>query len=244
MHDLSTLPADRKGELSRLVVIPWNRGQSDLPRHLVMLFLIHMLARYFKENRMRGGYAFIKSKLGEKLCKTKMPVHRIDSCSVRYRNDGVLHHYFNRPNDPVLPISYDANEINDHVIAQIKRFTTRRSEEEFEVDRIFYTGCEAPSEPSTRVLPTCGKPLLRELTKKSKITRIVIDIVEIIPIMMSRSVRNSLFLHTFSAGNTRPHGENHAEEDLIGDCLGWSPRISAVFMQLALRRQHHVHLHE
>jgi N-acyl-L-homoserine lactone synthetase len=99
-------------ELSRLIAIPPSENKY-FPRHLIMIFLLYCCLLYAKENNIKGGYAFIKSKLEKKLKKINIPFKRILKYKQIYPSNGPLFKYFNNPHDPVVPIYYLTDDIEE-----------------------------------------------------------------------------------------------------------------------------------
>ncbi|MFA5048192.1 MAG: hypothetical protein WC516_04185 [Patescibacteria group bacterium] len=110
---IEAMPRDQRAEVSRLIV---EKLDSDVyfPRHLVMLGLISCLVDYAESHELLGGYGFIKDKLKNKLAKIKIPIGIITQFQQKY-SKGLLHDYFNDPQDPVWPIYYSSRLLRDYL---------------------------------------------------------------------------------------------------------------------------------
>lgn len=113
-EEMKKIPREQRAELGRLVIIPPDKNVY-LPRNLIMLFLINTLVSWGMENRILGGYAFIKEKLRIKLEKLKMPIHLIKNYTQIYPKDGILYGYFSQENDKVIPIFYLTEEFKNYI---------------------------------------------------------------------------------------------------------------------------------
>ena len=106
---MDDIAKDKRGELSRLISVPYKKD-IYLPRHVVMIFLISCVFKYSGENGILGGYAFITTRLYDKMNKIKMPFHVIKKFQQKYSFDGLMYPYFNKKDNPILPIYYKLNE--------------------------------------------------------------------------------------------------------------------------------------
>ncbi len=112
--EIQNIPIDQRAEISRLVIKPYKLNNNRyLPRHITMLMLFKTIADYSMVNNYKAGYAFVKSRLFEKLKLIKIPFYVIKNYKQRYPKDGILYKYFNDPNDPVIPIYYFLDEITE-----------------------------------------------------------------------------------------------------------------------------------
>lgn len=103
-------------EFSRFVIIPPRRMNGRyLPRGLVMLFMFDMLVSYCNNNRIEGGYAFVKNSLLTKLKKFKVPVKLIQNFSLRYPSEGPLKKYFDDVGDAVFPIYFITESVGRYL---------------------------------------------------------------------------------------------------------------------------------
>ncbi len=105
---------DRR-ELGRLIVSPVSVNGEYMPRHIIMLFLFKTLLDWANENNIKGGYAFIKSKLYNKLNKLKIPFWEIKYSSRNIPRGDILFNYFNNEEDPVIPIYFLVGEVNKKI---------------------------------------------------------------------------------------------------------------------------------
>ena len=112
--DIKTIPREDRAEIGRLIVAR-NDNNKFLPRNIVMLFLIKCLTDFGLNNRIDGGYAFIKQKLDSKLKKLKIPIHEIENYRQIYQQEGILYNYFCQENDRVIPIYFLTKEIGKYI---------------------------------------------------------------------------------------------------------------------------------
>ncbi len=108
------IPRDQRVELSRLVAMPYKIDNHFIPRHLVLLGLISSALKIAKEENIKGGYAFIKKSLSIKLNKIGIPYHLIKPYTQIY-SCGPLYNYFHQAEDPVFPIYFLKDEIEDYL---------------------------------------------------------------------------------------------------------------------------------
>ncbi len=111
---IKKIPREKRGELSRLIIIPYSKKQY-LPRNLVFLFLMDCVVKFFLQNNILGGYSFITNKLYNKIKKLKIPIHIITSYKQIYPKDGLLYPYFNQQNNSIIPVYYLGDEIKDYL---------------------------------------------------------------------------------------------------------------------------------
>lgn len=107
--EIKEIPRDKRGELSRLISVPYKK--IYLPRHLVLIFLISCVVKYSEENNILGGYSFITTKLYDKINRIKFPFHVIEEFEQKYPVDGLMYPYFSKKDNPILPIYYKLDEI-------------------------------------------------------------------------------------------------------------------------------------
>lgn len=110
---IQSIPVEQRGEIGRLVVQRY-AGESFFPRNLVLLFLLKTLLEIGHEAGILGGYSFVKKTLLEKLSKIKVPIHLIENYVQDYPADGVLYNYFNQKENPVFPVYFLRNEIEQY----------------------------------------------------------------------------------------------------------------------------------
>ncbi|GEM_PF-844826 len=109
--EIKSVPRNERCELGRFIIIPPNREKGEyLPRGLVMLFLIDILSAYGLQNKLFGGYSFIKKSLEIKMDKMKMPIRRIADFKEKYPTNGDLYRYFSQPDDVVVPVYFLTKE--------------------------------------------------------------------------------------------------------------------------------------
>ena len=140
-EQMKEIPNNSKIEISRLVVAPYKINNSTyLPRHITMLMIFNTIAKYAKENNYKAGYAFIKTKLFYKLKNLKVPFYLIENYKQRYPENGILYKYFNDPNDPVIPIYYFLNDIENYFnkIFSFKLLFHKKSEDEIIIKNLFF----------------------------------------------------------------------------------------------------------
>jgi len=118
---IKSIDRNERIELGRLIAVPPSNNQY-FPRHLIMIFLLYCCLLYAKENNIKGGYAFIKSKLEKKLKKINIPFKKILKYQQIYPSNGPLFKYFNDPNDPVIPIYYLTSEIDKWFSDFLKKY--------------------------------------------------------------------------------------------------------------------------
>lgn len=110
------VPRNQRAELGRLIIVPPDKEKKIFfPRGLIMLMVLRTLVDYGDTHGILGGYAFVKSRLLEKLIKLKVPVIRISNYEQHYPLDGTIHNYFNQPNNPVLPICFVTDDIRRYL---------------------------------------------------------------------------------------------------------------------------------
>lgn len=138
--EMEKISKDKRGEMSRLISVPY-KEKIYLPRHLVMLFLIACVLKYSEENGIIGGYSFITSKLYGKISKIKVPFHSIKNYRLKYPDNGLMHPYFSKPGNPILPISYNIGEIGKYINDFLKnKFMFKKLNEfEFQFKNNLYT---------------------------------------------------------------------------------------------------------
>jgi N-acyl-L-homoserine lactone synthetase len=113
-EEITKIPRNQRVEISRLVARPCKiNGDHHLPRHLVLLGLLRVALDFSLENDIKGGYSFIKQSLGKKLRKLGIPFHLIKNYQQIY-NKKILWKYFNQKEDPVFPVYFLRDEINDY----------------------------------------------------------------------------------------------------------------------------------
>jgi N-acyl-L-homoserine lactone synthetase len=109
--EIQNIPIDRRCEIGRLVIIPPDREKNIfLPRNVVMLLMFDCILDYCIENKIDGGFAFIKKTLNNKLKKLKLPFHEIEQYKENYTDEDTLFLYFKQKNDPVVPIYFLSKE--------------------------------------------------------------------------------------------------------------------------------------
>ncbi len=108
--EIKKIPRDKRGELSRLIVIPYSKKEY-LPRHLILFFLINSVIEFSFKNEILGGYSFITKKLYNKLKKLRVPIHTINSYIKIYPKEGILYPYFHQKDNPIIPIYYLRDEV-------------------------------------------------------------------------------------------------------------------------------------
>lgn len=138
---IGKIPRNKRIEFGRLIAIPYDESRSIyLPRHVVMLFLFKSVITYLIDNKVMGGYAFIKNKLKEKLEKIKVPFHRIKKYEQVYSEKGILYNYFNQPDDKVIPIYFIVDELDGYIKKALNnRFMfTSTNKREFVLKNNFY----------------------------------------------------------------------------------------------------------
>ncbi|MDP2705464.1 MAG: GNAT family N-acyltransferase [bacterium] len=105
--EMLKIPRDRRGELGRLIIVPLDREKKIyLPRGLVLLMMLDMLADYGTRNNIQGGYAFIKKSLEQKMKLLRFPFNPIKKFEYIDLATNTIRNYFHQPNDPALPIFY------------------------------------------------------------------------------------------------------------------------------------------
>ncbi len=113
--EIEKIDPENRCELGRLIIIPPNKEKGEyLPRGLVMLMLINVLAVHGMENGVMGGYSFVKKSLEIKMTKRKMPFRKIEGFKTDYPDTGVLYNYFNQESDPVVPIFFMTQQFMDY----------------------------------------------------------------------------------------------------------------------------------
>ncbi len=110
---IKQIPRSQRAELGRLIVVPYGNNVY-LPRNLVTMFLINSLLLYGLENKILGGYAFIKNNLRIKLEKLKMPIHLISGFVQVYPRDGMLAGYFGDSANKVVPMYFIVEEFEKY----------------------------------------------------------------------------------------------------------------------------------
>ncbi len=139
---MQKIPPEKKAEIGRLIVTPYKLEDNQyLPRHIVLLFLFKSILDYSVENNYQAGYAFIKTKLFEKLKYLRIPFHLIEDYKQIYPEDGDLYYYFNDKNDKVVPIYYLADEVHNYFKKFInnKIFFKNLGDNKFMVRRFIYS---------------------------------------------------------------------------------------------------------
>lgn len=117
---IAAIPPKCRAEIGRLIVDPLDQESGlYLPRNIVLLFLLKSLIRYGQEHDIQGGYAFIKTKLKDKMLKLHMPLRVINDAVLRVNEDDVLHNYFMQHDDPVIPIIFIAEEYHQYICKTI-----------------------------------------------------------------------------------------------------------------------------
>ncbi len=105
--EIAAIDPKHRAELGRFIIVPPDaKNGIYLPRGLVMLFLIDTLCAYGTHHNLKGGYAFIKHTLQQKMHRLRMPLNIIETYTTNYPKDGVLYKYFNQPADPVVPMYF------------------------------------------------------------------------------------------------------------------------------------------
>ncbi|GIW66735.1 MAG: hypothetical protein KatS3mg095_0633 [Candidatus Parcubacteria bacterium] len=114
--ELSIISDNQKLEIGRLVIKyhPLYK-KIKLGRHLILLTLFKSVMDYASEKQYLAGYSFIKKRLADKLNILSLPYHEIKNFEQVYPDNGILAKYFNDLNDPVIPIFYLKNEVNNYL---------------------------------------------------------------------------------------------------------------------------------
>lgn len=136
--EIKKISRNQRGELSRLIVIPPQKNY--LPRHLVMLFLIKSIINYSGENNILGGYSFVTKNLYYKIKNLGIPFHIISSYDQIYPCDGLMHPYFSRKENPILPIYYLREEVSNYLenVFDKKKLVKKITEEKFILENNLY----------------------------------------------------------------------------------------------------------
>ncbi|MCS7201028.1 MAG: hypothetical protein NZ822_02700 [Patescibacteria group bacterium] len=112
---IEEIPPNKMVEVGRLITIPFKvNNKQFLPRHIITLLTLKTIFDYAVENEYLGGYAFIKKSLERKLDIINFPIKKIKNFTLNYPNDGPLYNYFHQPQDPVIPVYYLNDEINNY----------------------------------------------------------------------------------------------------------------------------------
>ncbi len=110
---MTAVDRSKRAELSRLIVEEY-LPDKHFPRHFIMLALLLCVTDYSKRSGLVAGYGFIKDKLKNKLEKIKIPIHFIKEFKQIYSSN-ILRGYFNDKLNPVWPIFYFADEVDEYL---------------------------------------------------------------------------------------------------------------------------------
>lgn len=113
---------NQRREISRLVIIPYDKEKKQyLPRNIVLLFLVKSLIDFSSENNIYAGYSFVTKSLYVKLKKLKMPIHIINKYKQIYPPNGLLYPYFSKKDNPIIPIYYLKEEVEEYIDGLLKK---------------------------------------------------------------------------------------------------------------------------
>ena len=113
---MKKIPRGQRGEISRLIVIPYDKNNKQyLPRNIILLFLIKSVFTLCSDNNILGGYSFVTEKLYKKIQKLKIPVHILRNHKLVYSQEGLLYPYFHQKGNPIIPIFYMRDEIEQYI---------------------------------------------------------------------------------------------------------------------------------
>ncbi|MDP3989383.1 MAG: hypothetical protein Q8P93_04075 [bacterium] len=137
---IKNIPRYQRAEISRLVITR-SKDKIDIPRNLVLLFLIQSMISVAKQNGICGGYAFLKAGIRGKLRYLNIPIHYIRNYTQHYPGEEILAPYFNDPKDKVIPIYFLVEEINNYLEKQIhnKKMFVRIDEKTYRLRKSLYT---------------------------------------------------------------------------------------------------------
>lgn len=136
---MQAIAKDKRGELSRLISVPYKKN-IYLPRHLVMLFLISCAFKYAEENDIQGGYSFVTTKLYDKMNKIKVPFRIVKKYKQKYSDGSLMYPYFNKKDNPILPIYYNTQEIKIYLenLFKDKKMFEKISDNKFKLKNNLY----------------------------------------------------------------------------------------------------------
>ncbi|PIZ44308.1 hypothetical protein CO180_01780 [candidate division WWE3 bacterium CG_4_9_14_3_um_filter_41_6] len=133
---LTSFPEDEIVELSRLIVLRCPR--FSIPRHFVMLFLFRTILEQVGD--VKGGVAYVKSTLLNKLNKLRFPIHTVGEYTNSYTEQDVLYPYFTQQEDPAIPIYFTKYEVNKYINKMLNPPLVRKNiEGEFEINNSMYS---------------------------------------------------------------------------------------------------------
>lgn len=116
-------------EVSRLIIIPYDKN-IYLPRHIIFWGLLDCVIKYFIDQKIEGGYAFIKAKVNKKFNKINLPLYPIKKYNQKY-NQKLLRKYFNDSNDPVIPSYYLTDNMHEYCEFIFSNFFTELSHNQY-----------------------------------------------------------------------------------------------------------------
>lgn len=121
-----------KCEISRIVIERYD-GEGDIPRSIIMLFLVNILVSFARKRHLTVAHAFIKSKLYQKFKKLSIPFHHIAEYRQQYPENGILYSYFNQKDNPVIPIYFLASDIEGYITKVLgnKNMFSKKGETEY-----------------------------------------------------------------------------------------------------------------
>lgn len=135
---MAEVPPEKRVEIGRLAVKPFQVNNKYLPRHLITLFIIKTLCDYGLANNFLAGYAFVTKSLYRKFSVLSLPIHKINNYVQKYPEDGVLYRYFNNPENPIIPIYYLICELEKYLDNFFNRwFFTREGNSVFVLNNRF-----------------------------------------------------------------------------------------------------------
>lgn len=109
---IKTIPRNKRGEISRLIVVKMEN--YIFPSPLIILGIFDSIIKIAFEKDLRGGYSFIKESLRKKLKRIKIPFHPIKSFRLIYSKKHLWGYFYN-PKDSALPVYYLRDEGEEYL---------------------------------------------------------------------------------------------------------------------------------
>jgi len=137
---IEDISRNQRVEISRLVIAR-PKDDINIPRNLLLLFLIQSMIFVAKQRGIQGGYAFLKAGIRGKLRYLNIPIHYIRNYTQRYPREGILAPYFGDPKDKVIPIYFLVEEISSYLTEQVnnKKMFVQIDENTYRLRKNLYT---------------------------------------------------------------------------------------------------------
>jgi len=135
-EEIKTIPRERRAEVGRLIIEKYD-DDVYFPRHLVMIGLIDEISKFAFENKIEGGYGFIKDSLKKKMERINIPVKFIKNFKTKY-DQKLLYNYFNDPDDPVWPVYYLTKDIVSYSNMIFNVYLKKIGENQYKMTRNFF----------------------------------------------------------------------------------------------------------